>query len=84
MPTVLLIYGWRFFFYSNESNEPAHIHCKKGNKECKYWLLEDEFDIKEAYEYNLKVNEKRMIRKLIFENFDYIISEWNKFEERKK
>lgn len=24
MPTVLRINGYRFFFYSNENNEPAH------------------------------------------------------------
>ena len=84
MPTVLLIYGWRFFFYSNESNEPIHIHCKKGEKECKYWLFQKEFDIKEAYKYNMSAADKRMIRKLIFENFNYIISEWEKYEERKR
>ena len=84
MPTVLFIYGWRFFFYSNESKEPIHIHCKKGEKECKYWLLKEEFGIKGAYEYNMSAGDKRMIRKLIFENFDYIILEWEKYEERKR
>ena len=38
MPTVLLLNGFRFFFYSNESNEPAHIHISKGNGEGKIWL----------------------------------------------
>jgi len=38
MPTVLLLNGFRFFFYSNENNEPAHIHVKKGNGEGKIWL----------------------------------------------
>lgn len=84
MPTILLIYGWRFFFYSNETNEPVHVHCKKGDKECKYWILEKEFEIKEAFSYNMSINDKRMARKLIFENFDYIISEWNKFKELKE
>jgi len=35
MPTVLLINGFRFFFYSNENNEPIHIHVTKGNAEGK-------------------------------------------------
>lgn len=38
MPTVLRIDGYRFFFYSNESNEPAHIHVEKGSAEAKLWL----------------------------------------------
>lgn len=81
MPTVLFVYGWRFFFYSNESNEPIHIHCKKGEKECKYWLLSDKFDIEEAFSFNMSEKDKRIVRKLIFENFDYIDSEWKKYEE---
>jgi hypothetical protein len=38
MPTVLLINGFRFFFYSNENNEPAHIHVTKANADGKIWL----------------------------------------------
>jgi hypothetical protein len=45
MPTVLYIFGWRFFFYSNEGSEPIHIHAEKGDMECKYWLLVDELEI---------------------------------------
>ncbi|MCG6536745.1 MAG: DUF4160 domain-containing protein, partial [Syntrophales bacterium LBB04] len=30
MPTILLIMGWRLFFYANERNEPIHVHCRKG------------------------------------------------------
>jgi len=32
MPTVMFLNGWRFFFYSNENDEPPHIHCKKATK----------------------------------------------------
>ena len=38
MPTVLVVNGFRFFFYSNENNEPAHIHVVKGNGNGKIWL----------------------------------------------
>lgn len=38
MPTILFINGFRFFFYSNENNEPAHIHVKKADAEAKIWL----------------------------------------------
>ena len=38
MPTVLFLNGFRFFFYSNENDEPAHIHVRKGNGEGKIWL----------------------------------------------
>lgn len=53
MPTVLYIFGWRLFFYSNENLEPIHIHAEKGDMECKFWLLTDEVEIKDAFAYNL-------------------------------
>lgn len=51
MPTVLFIFGWRFYFYANENKEPIHIHAEKADMECKYWILEDEMDIKEEYTF---------------------------------
>ena len=81
MPTILYINGWRFFFYSNESNEPIHIHCQKADRECKYWLIRKDFDIKEAYSYNLNVNDKREVKKIIFEYFELIEKEWDKFQK---
>ena len=27
--------------------------------------------------------DKRIVRRIIFEHFDYIVSEWSKFEEKK-
>jgi uncharacterized protein DUF4160 len=38
MPTVLRWGPYRAFFYSNEGNEPAHVHVRAGNKEAKFWL----------------------------------------------
>ena len=83
MPTVLLIAGWRLFFYANENNEPLHIHCRKGDIECKYWLDSANFDLIEAYAYNLSPRDRRQIKKIIFEHFDYIEEQWDKFEKRR-
>lgn len=79
MPTVLMKNGWRLFFYSNERNEPPHIHARKGGSECKYWLLVDQFDIKEAHTYSISPTEHRQIRQIIFDNFDYLVAEYEKF-----
>ena len=35
MPTVLMIKGFRFFFYAEEGNEPVHVHVAKGDGEGK-------------------------------------------------
>jgi len=38
MPTILRLGSYRAFFYSNEGNEPAHIHVRSGDMEAKFWL----------------------------------------------
>ena len=38
MPTVLRIGSYRFHFYSDEGDEPAHIHVETSEGECKFWL----------------------------------------------
>ena len=38
MPTILRKNGFRFFFYSNENDEPVHVHVEKGDAEGKIWL----------------------------------------------
>jgi len=79
MPTILLIMGWRFFFYSNERNEPIHIHAGKAEKECKYWLDPKHFDIAEAFCLNMNESDQRQVKKIIFEYFEFIEEKWAEF-----
>ena len=68
--------GWRLFFYTNERHEPPHIHARKGDVECKYWLHVETFDIEEVYAYNLSRADRRALRKIIFEHFEYLLAEY--------
>ncbi len=79
MPTVLVISGWRLFFYSNEGKEPVHIHAEKAEMEGKFWLLRDIFEIKEEKSYNFTPAARREVRKIIYEHFEYIVAEWDKY-----
>ena len=81
MPTILMIFGWRFFFYANEGGEPVHVHCQKAEAEGKYWLDTEGFEVVEAHSYNMSPRDKRTVRRIILEHFDYLVSEWNKFQE---
>lgn len=38
MPTVLRVGRFRFHFFSNERQEPPHIHVKAADDEAKFWL----------------------------------------------
>ncbi len=42
--------------------------------ECKFWHNIEDFEIKIALEYNLTPHGKREIKKIIYEHFDYIVS----------
>lgn len=79
MPTILFIHGWRLFFYSNESQEPIHVHAQKGDIECKYWLLVEEVEIREAFGFNLTPSTRKEIKKIIYRHFDLIVESWYVF-----
>jgi hypothetical protein len=83
-PTILLILGWRLFFYANEGQEPIHVHCRKGDLECKYWLNSETYEIEEAFSFNLSSRDKREIRKIIFEHFEYVEEQWEIFQGRQQ
>lgn len=39
MPTIQGISGpYRFYFYSFDCNEPRHIHVRREQMTCKFWL----------------------------------------------
>jgi hypothetical protein len=83
MPTILMMLGWRFYFYANERDEPAHVHCKKGDAEAKYWLDIDTFEVAEAQAYNMSPADRRTVRRIILEHFDYLVGQWNEFQEER-
>ena len=76
MPVVLFINGFRFKFYSNENNEPPHVHITKGNGNAKYWLVPE---LDEAYSYGFPVRERREIRELVTEHRESLIRNWHDY-----
>jgi len=38
MPTVLRKNGFRFYFFSNEGQEPPHVHVDNADQTMKVWL----------------------------------------------
>jgi hypothetical protein len=75
MPTVLRVKGYRFFFFSNERNEPVHIHVEKSESYVKFWLE----PIGVAVNYGFNSKQLREISEIIEENLDLIIEKWNEY-----
>ena len=74
MPTVLNKDGFRFFFYSDEGNEPAHIHVTKGDAEGKIWL---EPISKVAYLHGFTNAEIKQITIIVFEYLEKFKTQWH-------
>lgn len=65
MPTLFILFGFRFFFWSNE-HDPIHVHISKGDAEAKYNVVTLEL----VENFGFKKNELRMIESIIEENKD--------------
>jgi len=66
MPTILRIASFRFHFYSDEGNEPAHIHVRGAAGECKFWLAPRDL---------------RDIERLVFENEQLLIDKYHEYHD---
>jgi hypothetical protein len=75
MPTVLRIKGFRFFFFSNDSKEPVHIHVESDDKYAKFWL--EPVQLSKSVGYNAK--ELSKISKLIMDNSSLLKRRWNEY-----
>lgn len=73
MPTLLRIEGFRFFFYSSESQEPPHVHVEKGEGEAKLWLQ----PVQLVYSHRLMPGELRRVRQLTFQHQAAFVERWN-------
>ena len=72
MPTVLRVGGHRFFFYSEERQEPPHIHVRSAENTAKLWL--EPVSLAESHGYNRV--ELRRIQGLVEENKELFLREW--------
>ena len=81
MPTVFTKNGFRFFFYSEEGNEPIHIHVAYSGAIAKFWI---EPEILLAENIGLKSQEIKRAKRLIKGNLSLIKEKWNEFDRRRK
>ncbi len=73
MPTAFSIRGFRFYFYSNEGEEPMHVHIEKGSGNGKVWL--DPISIE--YMNGFTTREVNQIMQIISVNFLILKNKWN-------
>jgi len=72
MPTVLKVGKFRFFFFSNEGNEPMHIHVESDDKYAKFWLE----PVQLAKSVGHSAKELNEIKKLVLDNVNVFKERW--------
>jgi hypothetical protein len=78
-PTVLRIGPYRFFFFSSDRNEPAHVHVKRDRKLVKFWLA----SVHMAYNFGFSPTELNRIAVLVEENEAVLLKAWHDYFHRR-
>ena len=64
----------KHYFFSNEGNEPVHIHVRQAERSAKYWL---ERPLRIEYNNKFSGKELKEIERIIELNREFIIEKWN-------
>jgi hypothetical protein len=75
MPTVLRVGPYRFFFYSSDREEPAHVHVVRERDTAKYWL--DPISLARSSRFERV--ELSHIRRIIEEHQSTLLEAWNAY-----
>ncbi len=73
MPTVLRVGPYRFYFYSHEPNEPAHIHVDRDGLSAKFWLE----PVTLASNIGFSAKELRKLQVTVQDNQEFLLGAWN-------
>jgi hypothetical protein len=72
MPEIFRKFGFVFFFYSNEGQEPMHVHVRKAGGFAKFWMEPIELEFSQG----LKVQDIKQAEDLIIEHQQLIKDKW--------
>ncbi|MDX1943296.1 MAG: DUF4160 domain-containing protein [Saprospiraceae bacterium] len=66
---------FRFFFYSNEGNEPPHVHVEKEKGRGKYWIE----PAQKEYMYNFSKQDEKKVDDIVEEEQENFKKKWYEF-----
>ncbi len=75
MPALVRVRGFRFFLYSLEGREPAHVHVAHAGRYGKFWLE----PVKLASVRGFRGHELTEIRQIVVENCELFLESWNEY-----
>lgn len=75
MPTIFRYKGFRFHFYSNEGHEPPHVHIRKAENTCKFWLT----PVALAYNDGMSPVQLRELEQVVQEHGHEFEQKWHEY-----
>ena len=75
MPTVLRVGRFRFFFFSNEAQEPPHVHVRASDGQAKFWLDPTRL----AWNNGFRGHELNEIERIVIEHRNALLDAWNEY-----
>lgn len=82
MPSIFEIIGYKIYFWSNENNEPIHIHISKGNQTAnstKVWLTQSGGCILANNNSKIPQNDLNKLFPIISKHYFFILSKWKDY-----
>ena len=79
MPTLFELYGYKIYFWSNEGNEPVHVHVAKGNQTAnatKIWLPPESNPVLANNNSQIPPKDLKRILKAVALERNNIIASW--------
>ena len=80
MPTIFIVFGFCFKFYSND-HVPIHVHVTKDGHEAKF-NLEPALEL--VYNRDFKKHELTVITGIIEENTEILVERWKEYFKGKR
>ena len=82
MPELFRVLGYKIYFWSNENDEPVHVHCPTGvpsKNETKLWITSDGNVILEHNKSRIPAKDLSRIIKFLESNEKQIVRAWVEF-----
>ncbi len=72
MPTVLRVQGYRFYFWSDEGVEPAHVHGRRAGDYAKLWLE----PVRLAQYFGFRRSELTILKSVVEQHRPALLEAW--------
>lgn len=75
MPTIFRWKGFRFHFFSDEGHEPPHVHIRRAEDTCKFWLQ----PVSVVYNDGMTNRELGDLERIVSEHATEFIEKWHEY-----